>query len=99
MSSLNANTLDMSPLNGFYGWTDTLKGVYYGPGSTKTALPKLLDTLAVKKALIVTGRSLNDKVMIYFSEMLHLLILRTDECREEGRGYFERAQCMGCHLL
>jgi len=64
MSGLNVNTLDMSPLNGFYGWTDTLKGVYYGPGSTKTALPKLLDTLAVKKALIVTGRSLNDKTNV-----------------------------------
>jgi hypothetical protein len=98
MSSLDANTLGSSPLNGFYSWTDTLKGVYYGPGSTKTALPKLLNTLAVKKALVVTGRSLKDEV-IYFSEMLHLLTLRTDERREEGRGYFERAQCMGCHLF
>lgn len=25
---------------GFYGWTDTLKGIQYGPGSLSTALPK-----------------------------------------------------------
>lgn len=59
------STLDETPpsdsLSGFYGWTDTLKGVYYGPGSVKTALPALLETLGVKKALIVTGRSLHEK--------------------------------------
>ncbi|KAG6915459.1 hypothetical protein DXG01_011363 [Tephrocybe rancida] len=48
-------------LSGFYGWTDTLKGVYYGPGSTTTALPKLLRTLSITKALLVTGSSLHDK--------------------------------------
>ncbi|KAG6832619.1 hypothetical protein H0H92_014455 [Tricholoma furcatifolium] len=48
-------------LSGFYNWTDTLKGVYYGPGSTATALPKLLDKLSIKKALLVTGKSLHDK--------------------------------------
>lgn len=48
--------------SGFYGWTDTLKGVYYGPGSLITALPKLLKTLDVTKALVVTGRSLHEKV-------------------------------------
>lgn len=52
-----------SSLHGFYGWTDTLKGVYYGPGSLKTSLPKLLDTLGAKKALVVTGKSLYDKVI------------------------------------
>ncbi|KAF8967833.1 alcohol dehydrogenase IV [Flammula alnicola] len=61
MSSLDTTTFDSSPLEGFYSWTDTLKGVYYGSGSTKTALPKLLNTLGVKKALIVTGRSLHEK--------------------------------------
>ncbi|KAF5326548.1 hypothetical protein D9611_000231 [Ephemerocybe angulata] len=59
------STLDDTPpqdtLSGFYGWTDTLKGIYYGPGSVATALPALLDTLNVKKALVVTGRSLHDK--------------------------------------
>ena len=62
MSSLDTSALDSSPLQGFYSWTDTLKGVYYGPGSVVHALPKLLDTLGVKKALIVTGRSLYEKV-------------------------------------
>lgn len=61
--------LDFTPpmstaLEGYYAWTDTLKGVYYGPGSVKTALPKLLKTLGVKKALIVTGKSLHDKVVV-----------------------------------
>ncbi|KAF8070522.1 alcohol dehydrogenase IV [Lyophyllum atratum] len=56
-----ATPQDPRSLSGFYGWTDTLKGVYYGPGSTTTALPKLLDTLAIKKALVVTGKTLNDK--------------------------------------
>jgi hypothetical protein len=57
------SALENSPaLQGFYGWTDTLKGVYYGPGSVVTALPKLLNTLGVKKALVVTGKSLQSKV-------------------------------------
>ncbi|KAF9033252.1 alcohol dehydrogenase IV [Hymenopellis radicata] len=47
--------------HGFYSWTDTLAGVYYGPGSLSTALPKLFTTLGVKKALIVTGKSLYTK--------------------------------------
>ncbi|KAG6886147.1 hypothetical protein C0993_000665 [Termitomyces sp. T159_Od127] len=55
---------DQTFLPGFYGWTDTLKGVYYGPGSTKTALPKFLNTLGIKKALLVTGKSLYDKTDI-----------------------------------
>ncbi|KAF8633424.1 hypothetical protein AX17_004595 [Amanita inopinata Kibby_2008] len=45
----------------FYGWTDTLKAVYYGPGSVKSALPKLLSTLKATRALVVTGRSLHEK--------------------------------------
>ncbi|KAF9566696.1 alcohol dehydrogenase IV [Agrocybe pediades] len=62
MSSLDATiTSDSSSISGFYSWTDTLKGVYYGPGSVKTALPKLLSVLGVKKALVVTGKSLHSK--------------------------------------
>ncbi|KAI0256121.1 alcohol dehydrogenase IV [Lactifluus subvellereus] len=48
-------------LNGFYSWTDTLRGVYYGPGSVTTALPTLLNTLGATKAFIVTGNSLYTK--------------------------------------
>lgn len=46
---------------GSYAYIDTLEAVYYGPGCVETALPKLLDTLGAKRALIVTGRSLRDK--------------------------------------
>ncbi|KAL5528036.1 hypothetical protein ACEPAF_7172 [Sanghuangporus sanghuang] len=48
-------------LHGSYAYTDPLKGVYYGPGSLKDALPKLLKTLQVKKALVVTGKTLHTK--------------------------------------
>lgn len=62
------STLDDTPpsdtLSGFYGWTDTLKGVYYGPGSVTTALPELLDRLGVTKALVVTGRTLYQKTEV-----------------------------------
>lgn len=99
MSSLDANAVDSSLLNGFYSWTDSLKGVYYGPGSTTTALPKLLNILGVNKALIVTGRSLNDKASFLNSSEMLRCDTEKDEYREEGRSHFERAQCMGCHLL
>lgn len=63
MPASDTSVLDSS-LQGYYSWTDTLKGVYYGPGSVVHALPKLLETLGVKKALIVTGRSLYEKVSL-----------------------------------
>jgi hypothetical protein len=53
---------ESSALQGFYGWTDTLKGVYYGPGSVGSAIPKLLGILGGTKALVVTGKSLYHKV-------------------------------------
>ncbi|KAK7005866.1 alcohol dehydrogenase IV [Favolaschia claudopus] len=54
----------MSTLSGFYASTDSLKGVYYGPGCVATALPKLIRSLGVKKGLIVTGRSLATKTNV-----------------------------------
>ena len=63
-----------SELQGFYGWTDTLKGVYYGPGSVKTALPSLLEKLGVKKALVITGKTLYHKVLSSCSSIDHPLI-------------------------
>ncbi|KAJ7666534.1 hypothetical protein B0H17DRAFT_1089595 [Mycena rosella] len=48
-------------MSGSYSWTDTLKAIHYGPGCVATALPKLIETLGVKKGLIVTGRSLFTK--------------------------------------
>ncbi|CCM05008.1 uncharacterized protein FIBRA_07207 [Fibroporia radiculosa] len=61
MSALDNTQHESTALQGYYGWTDTLKGVYYGPGSLATALPKLLQALGATKALVVTGRSLYDK--------------------------------------
>ncbi|KAG1881470.1 alcohol dehydrogenase IV [Suillus tomentosus] len=49
---------------GSYAHTNTLEGVYYGPKCVETALPKLLDTLGAKRALIVTGKSLRNKTGI-----------------------------------
>ena len=51
-------------LSGKYAWIQTLQGVYYGPGSVSTALPKLLDTLGASKAFVVTGNSLYTKVFL-----------------------------------
>ncbi|THV02331.1 alcohol dehydrogenase IV [Dendrothele bispora CBS 962.96] len=48
-------------LQGFYGWVEPLKGIHYGPGSISTALPYFIENLGVKKALVVTGKSLHDK--------------------------------------
>lgn len=61
MSALPTTTHSPTDFEGFYAWTDTLKGVQYGPGCLATALPKFLDILGAKKALIVTGRSLFEK--------------------------------------
>ncbi|KAH9056577.1 alcohol dehydrogenase IV [Lactarius vividus] len=51
-------------LSGYYAWTHTLEGLYYGPGSVSTALPKLLGDLGASKALVVTGKSLYTKTDI-----------------------------------
>lgn len=56
------STTQDATLFGSYAWTDTLKGVHYGPGSIKTALPKLLKLIGASKVLIVTGKSLREKV-------------------------------------
>ena len=51
-------------LSGYYAWTHALEGVYYGPGSVSTAIPKLLGDLGASKALVVTGNSLYTKVRL-----------------------------------
>jgi len=55
-----STNIDDATISGFYSWTDTLKGVYYGPGSVKTALPELLKTIRGTKVLVVTGKSLKE---------------------------------------
>ncbi|KAJ3554504.1 hypothetical protein NM688_g3074 [Phlebia brevispora] len=52
---------ESTDLHGSYSFTDRLKAVHYGPGSVETALPKLLKQFGVKKALIVTGKTLFEK--------------------------------------
>ena len=61
MSAMNQDVFPSTNLEGYYAWTD-LKAVYYGPGSLATALPKLRAAIGGKKALIVTGQSLYNKV-------------------------------------
>jgi len=51
-----------SSQHGSYAYHDTLKGIHFGPGCLESALPQLLRTLGGTKALIVTGKSLRDKV-------------------------------------
>lgn len=58
MSTANVNEMVTA---GSYAYPDTLQGVYYGPKCVETVLPRLLDTLGAKRALIVTGKSLRDK--------------------------------------
>jgi hypothetical protein len=62
--STMSEQIPSTELSGYYAWTHTLQGVYYGPGSVSTALPKLLDTLGASKALVVTGNSLYTKVCL-----------------------------------
>jgi hypothetical protein len=87
MSGLDNTKYGSSALQGFYGWTDTLKGVYYGPGSVKTALPKLLNELGTKKALIVTGKSLAQKEGCF--TLIHCALCPKRPFSIDGR-------CQGC---
>jgi len=62
MSAMDTSASPQSTsTQGYYSYTDTLKGIYYGPGCVASALPKLLETLGAKKALIVTGKSVSQK--------------------------------------
>jgi hypothetical protein len=62
--STMSEQIPSTELSGYYAWTRTLQGVYYGPGSVSTALPTLLDTLGASKALVVTGNTLYTKVCL-----------------------------------
>ncbi|KAF7313382.1 ATP-dependent DNA helicase PIF1 [Mycena chlorophos] len=46
-------------LQGSYGWIDTVKSIAYGPGVLKTALPQQMQLLGVRKALVISGRSVS----------------------------------------
>lgn len=62
MSCTDPTIYASTDVEGSYAWTDTLRGVHYGPGCVKTALPFLLERVDAKKALIVTGKTLFHKV-------------------------------------
>jgi hypothetical protein len=79
-----------------------LRACNYGPGSLKTALPKLLDILGTKKVLIVTGKSLNNNVsslrlVVHSKSVFYLQFL--DGCREKSGERSERARCLRCYVL
>ena len=65
MSAMDVSQYESTDLRGTYVYPETLKGVHYGPGCLATALPKIMESLGVKRALIVTGKSLSQKVRIY----------------------------------
>lgn len=75
MSTLSHDEHPSTALHGFYGWTDSLKGIYYGPGSLESSLPKLRSAIGGTKALIVTGKSLYNKV----GRRRHLSIARSTQ--------------------
>lgn len=95
MSGLDTTQYESSATQGFYAYTETLKGVYYGPGSIKTAIPQLLETLGAKKALIVTGRSLHEKVRHdkhYSTSVRPPLTYLPDGCCSQSRGGSQREE-------
>jgi len=59
----NPNMAD-SNLHGSYTYSDTLKGIYYGPACVHTALPRLLSVLGGSKAFVITGKSLREKTNV-----------------------------------
>ncbi|KLO09147.1 alcohol dehydrogenase IV [Schizopora paradoxa] len=48
-------------IQGSLGSSPTLQSVFYGPGCVSNALPKLIKSFGVKKALVVTGNTLRTK--------------------------------------
>lgn len=82
MSAMDIDEHSSTDLQGRYAWTNTLRGIYYGPGSIKTALPKLLTELGITKALIVTGKSLHDKVsLMLWSDIVCHSCRRSSSCQ------------------
>ena len=62
MSALDINDYASTDLRGTYAYHEQLKKIFYGPGVVETALPELLNLFGAKKAVIVTGKSLFEKV-------------------------------------
>lgn len=62
MSIIDRETLPSTTYQGHYSWHQRLQGLFYGPGCVKTALPELLETLQIKRAMVLTSRSVLFKV-------------------------------------
>lgn len=87
-------------VSGFYSWTDTLKGVYYGPGSVRTALPKLLKLIGGTKVLIVTGNSLCEKVSVSYKTWCTMNLIRSiDRYNPRNWNNSQRPWCIWSHIL
>ncbi|XP_006461160.1 hypothetical protein AGABI2DRAFT_192693 [Agaricus bisporus var. bisporus H97] len=57
MSTVDRDTSTSTTYQGYYSWQLHLKGLFYGPGCVKTALPELLKTLGITRALVLTSKS------------------------------------------
>ncbi|KAF9451931.1 iron-containing alcohol dehydrogenase [Macrolepiota fuliginosa MF-IS2] len=57
MSIIDRDNHASTAYHGQYSWQHNLQGLFYGPGCIKTALPELLDTLGIKKAMVLTSKS------------------------------------------
>lgn len=63
MSTVDRDTSTSTTYQGYYSWQLHLKGLFYGPGCVKTALPELLKTLGITRALVLTSKSVLFKVL------------------------------------
>lgn len=62
MSIIDRDTHPSTAYQGHYSWHDNLQGITYGPGCIKTALPELLGVLGIKRAMVLTSKSVLSKV-------------------------------------
>lgn len=61
MSIIDRESFPSTTYQGHYSWHPNIQGISYGPGCVKTALPELLDTLGIKKAMVLTSKSVLTK--------------------------------------
>jgi len=96
MSIINCDTHPSTTYQGHYGWHLNLQGVYYGPGCTKTVLPQLLDDLGIKRVMLLTSKSVLNKVFFFLDSFPHQLKyngLDLDRFSKESGGYTSGTQC------
>ena len=65
MSIISRDTHPSTTYQGHYSWHLNLQGIFYGPGCIKTALPQLLDDLGIKRAMLLTSKSVLNKVSFF----------------------------------